>query len=167
MSNIFLGGASPPSWLRTWLPISIQWLILISISDFIFRSALQHVDTERLLLDMLRSAVPNYFMENMSLPVEIQLLLISEARKSFCSEFGTTKQSNPPLRKPSISDRIPPDERNHNIFFNGILTSGRKKSAIGWEPVYDIFGLHFSKANCWEPGFMLSSARYEYLVLSL
>jgi len=47
------------------------------------------------------------------------------------------------------------------------LTSGRKKAAIGWEPVYDIFVLHFSKANHWEPGPMLSSARYEYLVLSL
>ena len=47
------------------------------------------------------------------------------------------------------------------------LTSGRKKAAIGWEPVYNIFVLHFSKANRWEPGPMLSSARYEYLVLSL
>jgi len=40
------------------------------------------------------------------------------------------------------------------------LASGRKKADIGWEPVYDISVLHFSKANSWEPGPMVSSARF-------
>jgi len=53
-----------------------------------------------------------------------------------------------------------------SIDFN-TLASGWKKGAIGWEPVYDMFVLHFSKANHWELGPVLSSARYEYVVLSI
>jgi len=74
-------------------PSQSNHFTLISISDFILRSALQHIDTKRLLFGYSPDCnSKDSFMESMSLPLEIQLLLISEPRKSSCSEFGTTKQ---------------------------------------------------------------------------
>jgi len=96
MSNIYLGGASPPDYGPGspsqssdlfWSPSRISFCgqrynTLVQNGFFWICSGLQF----------------QIISWKVSLHLEIQLLFISETRKSFCYEFGTTKQLNPPLR---------------------------------------------------------------------